>query len=105
MAKGHFARAARRPLKVPPDLADQVEALLARRLIDLLALARRAGEALAGLEKAKAAIVSGRGGAACSGRRRIGARDGRAARRRTAKTRCFVPFGRTNWAWPSVGIV
>jgi predicted RNA-binding protein YlxR (DUF448 family) len=59
VAKGHFARAARQAVKVPPDLAERVEALLARRLIDLVALARRAGEALAGLEKTKAALVSG----------------------------------------------
>jgi uncharacterized protein len=57
--KGHFARAAKRQLKVPPDLAERVEALLAERLVELLALARKAGEAVAGLEKTKAALVSG----------------------------------------------
>ncbi len=58
-AKGHFARAAKQPVQVPPDLAERVEALLVQRLVDFMALARRAGEALAGLEKAKAALVSG----------------------------------------------
>ena len=57
--KGHFARAAKRPLKVPGDLADRVEALLAQRVVDLLAMARKAGQAVAGLEKTKAALVSG----------------------------------------------
>ena len=57
--KGHFARAARRPVKAPADLAAQVEALLAGRLVDLVSLARKAGQALAGLEKTKAALASG----------------------------------------------
>lgn len=57
--KGHFARAAKRQLKVPPDLPERVEALLAERLVELVALARKAGQALAGLEKTKAALVSG----------------------------------------------
>lgn len=58
-SKGHFARAAKQAVRVPPDLAAQVEALLAGRVVDLIALARKAGLALAGLEKAKAALVSG----------------------------------------------
>jgi hypothetical protein len=44
---------------VPTDLADQVERGLARRLVDLVALARKAGEAVAGKEKALAALGSG----------------------------------------------
>jgi predicted RNA-binding protein YlxR (DUF448 family) len=58
-AKGHFARAAKAPVRVPPDLADRVESLLAQRVVDLIALARKAGQAVAGLEKTKAALVSG----------------------------------------------
>ncbi|HRO11407.1 MAG TPA: RNA-binding protein [Amaricoccus sp.] len=58
-AKGLFARAARRQLRAPADLAARVEALLAARLVELLALARKAGEAVAGLEKTKAALASG----------------------------------------------
>lgn len=54
-----FARAARAPVTVPEGLADLVEALLARRLIDLLALARKAGQAVAGYEKARDWLVSG----------------------------------------------
>ena len=56
--KGHFNRAARQQVQVPPDLVARVERLLAQRLVDLVALARRAGEALAGLEKTKAALVA-----------------------------------------------
>jgi predicted RNA-binding protein YlxR (DUF448 family) len=58
--KGHFARAARRQVSAPADLAVQVEALMAARLTDLVALARKAGQAVAGLEKTKAALVSGK---------------------------------------------
>jgi uncharacterized protein len=57
--KGHFARAAKRQVRVPDDLAERVEALLAARLVELVALARKAGQAVAGLEKTRAALVSG----------------------------------------------
>jgi predicted RNA-binding protein YlxR (DUF448 family) len=58
-ARGYFARAAKRQLKVPPDLVARVEALMAERLLELIALARKAGQAVAGLEKTKAALASG----------------------------------------------
>jgi predicted RNA-binding protein YlxR (DUF448 family) len=58
-AKGHFARAAKRPVKAPADLAERVEELLAARVVDLVAMARKAGQAVAGLEKVKAALVAG----------------------------------------------
>lgn len=57
--KGHFARAAKQQVKVPPDLAERVEALLAARLTELVSLARKAGESVCGLEKTTAALVSG----------------------------------------------
>jgi predicted RNA-binding protein YlxR (DUF448 family) len=57
--RGAFARAARRPLRVPPDLAERVETLLVARLVELIALGRKAGEALAGFEKTKEALASG----------------------------------------------
>ncbi len=57
--KGHFARSAKQPVRVAPDLVAQVEDGLARRLVELIALARKAGQAVAGLEKTKAALVSG----------------------------------------------
>jgi predicted RNA-binding protein YlxR (DUF448 family) len=58
-AKGLFARAAKRAVRVEPGLEARVEALVARHLVDLVALARRAGQAVAGLEKTRAALVSG----------------------------------------------
>jgi predicted RNA-binding protein YlxR (DUF448 family) len=57
--KGLFARAARAPVTVPPDLSAMVEAGLVRRLIDLIALARKAGQAVSGREKVLDWLVTG----------------------------------------------
>jgi uncharacterized protein len=54
-----FARAARAPVGVPPDLAERVEAGLVRRLIETIALARKAGEAVAGYEKVREWLARG----------------------------------------------
>ncbi len=53
VAKGLFSRAARRKVSVPGDLVDLVEAGLLRRVSDRLAMARKAGKAIAGYEKVK----------------------------------------------------
>lgn len=58
--KGLFARAARAPVKAPPDLADQVEARLAQRVVELVSLARKAGLAVAGFERVKDWLAAGR---------------------------------------------
>lgn len=58
--KGLFARAARAKVTVPEDLADMVEAGLARRVVDLVSLARKAGIAVAGFEKVKGWLAEGR---------------------------------------------
>jgi len=60
LAKRLFARAARRPVAVPPEFADRIESLLARRCIDLLGLARRAGHAVAGFDRVAEAVRRGR---------------------------------------------
>ena len=52
-ARGLFARAARQPVKVPDGLAAQVEAQLARRVVELISLARKGGGAVSGYEKVK----------------------------------------------------
>ncbi|HLI67461.1 MAG TPA: RNA-binding protein [Caulobacteraceae bacterium] len=57
-AKGGFSRAAKAPLTAPPDLADLVERLLIRRLLDGLGLARRAGALVLGFDQARAAIAA-----------------------------------------------
>lgn len=51
--KGLFARVAKAPAKAAPDLFDQVEAILARRVVDMVSMGRKAGRAVAGLEKVK----------------------------------------------------
>lgn len=57
--KGLFARAARKPVLVPEGLADLIEAQLARRVVDLVSLARKAGDAVTGFEKVKDWLVKG----------------------------------------------
>ena len=48
-----FARAAKIPVTIPETLVADVEAGLARRLIDGISMARKAGRAIAGFEKVK----------------------------------------------------
>lgn len=59
VAKRAFARAARRPVDIPQNLADRIEGLLARRCCDTLGLARRAGLAVAGFERVSEAVRRG----------------------------------------------
>ena len=75
VAKKLFARAARRQVSVSGDLADRIEALLVRRCLDDIGLARRAGQAMMGFEKVCAEIRAGR--AALLIAARDAARDGR----------------------------
>lgn len=75
VAKRLFARAARAPVGVEADLADRVEALLAQRCCEVLGLARRAGQAVAGFEKVRQAL--GRREAALLVAAADGAADGR----------------------------
>jgi len=55
-----FARAARGPVTVPSDLSALLQAALIRRIGECLGLARRAGQAVAGYEKAREALRTGR---------------------------------------------
>lgn len=57
--KGQFARAAKTAVTVPDGLVDEVERQLARRVVDLIALARKSGRAIAGFEKVKNWLASG----------------------------------------------
>lgn len=70
-----FAKAARGPVNVPPDLPAVLEAALVRRIAELLGLARRAGQAVAGFDKAREWLRTGRG------RLILQATDGSAAER------------------------
>ena len=56
--KGGFARALKAPVKVNENLADLTEALLVRRCLDLLGLARRAGAVASGAFQVEATIRS-----------------------------------------------
>ncbi len=58
-SKGLFARAAKQALRAPPDLAEQVGALLASRLLSALGLARKAGQLTFGYAKVAATIEAG----------------------------------------------
>ena len=52
-SKGLFARSAKQKVSVPEGLADEVEKQIARRVIELISLARKSGSAVAGYEKVK----------------------------------------------------
>ncbi|WP_299152747.1 RNA-binding protein [uncultured Tateyamaria sp.] len=54
VAKKLFARGAKQPVQVPENLTVEVERQLARRVVDLIALSRKSGRAVAGYEKVKA---------------------------------------------------
>lgn len=55
-----FARAAKKPVEVQPDLVAEVEDQLGRRVVELLALARKSGTAVCGFEKVRELLASGR---------------------------------------------
>ena len=51
--KNLFSRAAKQPVKAHDDLVDMLEPMLARRVVELISLARKSGNAVAGYEKVK----------------------------------------------------
>ena len=57
--KGQFSRSAKQAVIVPDGLADTVEAQLARRTVDMIAMARKAGRAVCGFEKVKGWLAGG----------------------------------------------
>ena len=58
-AKGLFSRAARTKVTTPAELADLIERMLARRVVELISLTRKAGLAVTGYEKVKDWLVNG----------------------------------------------
>jgi uncharacterized protein len=60
LARGAFARAARGTVALPPELPELLRVGLVDRIVDLLGLARRAGQAIAGFEKGREWVRSGR---------------------------------------------
>lgn len=57
-----FSRAAKAAVDMPDDLPEKVEAGVARRISQLLSLARKSGQAVAGYEKVRGEIDAGRAG-------------------------------------------
>ncbi|SES69860.1 RNA-binding protein [Oceanicella actignis] len=57
--RGLFSRAFKTRAAAAPDLPERVEALLAARLTELIALCRKAGLAVTGFEKVKARLKKG----------------------------------------------
>lgn len=53
LKKGLFAKAARAKVTVPEGLIQEIDRQLARRTVDLISLARKTGDAVAGYEKVK----------------------------------------------------
>lgn len=58
--KGLFSRAAKKPVQAPADLGEQVERGQAKRVVELVSLARKAGLAVAGFEKVKGWLADGK---------------------------------------------
>lgn len=85
LKKNAFARSAKQPASAPPDLVERVEALLVERLIQAVALCRKAGRAVGGYEKARAALTALRGPEPAAVLQAAdGAEDGRRKMRRLA---------------------
>ncbi len=59
VTKKLFSHAAKHSVEVSPDLVLLTEALMARRVVELLSLARKGGLTITGFEKVKKAAVSG----------------------------------------------
>ncbi len=83
MTSKGFSRAARRQITLPPDLGDQITALLLRRTMQILGIARKAGMATTGREKVEAQARSGKIGVLIAAS--DGAEDGTAKLLRLAK--------------------
>ena len=56
------AKAGRNSVTLPSDLSDRIEAMLVRRIVELLGLARRAGQTVCGFQKAREWLTSNRVG-------------------------------------------
>ena len=58
VSKKLFSRGAKQQVKIPDDLVAEVEKQLARQVVNLIAMSRKAGSAVAGYEKTKAWLQS-----------------------------------------------
>jgi predicted RNA-binding protein YlxR (DUF448 family) len=87
-AKGLFSRAARAKVAPPAGLAELIEGMLARRVVELLSLARKAGLAVTGYEKVKDWLVNGTASVLIQAS--DGSDRGKAKLRPPAKTGLFI---------------
>lgn len=55
-----FSKSAKQQATIPDGLVDLIEALIIKRAIDLLSMARKSGQAICGFEKTKSAMMSER---------------------------------------------
>ncbi len=62
MKKGAFHRAAKAQVQIPGDMAAMLGGMLEQRLMDMLGMARRAGESVAGWQKVQEWLAAGRVG-------------------------------------------
>ena len=88
--RGLFARAARRPIAVAPDMIDEIERQMTARALGLLGLARRAGVLVAGFDQVRRALAERRGGGLDRGERRRAARQGAPRRARAGHSRDYA---------------
>jgi uncharacterized protein len=58
-ARNLFAKAAKASVRLPDDLPERTEGALRRRFLELLGLANRAGQTVAGFQKARARLAAG----------------------------------------------
>ena len=75
LKKGAFSRAFKSQAKAASDLADRIDALLAKRALDMLGLAKRSGDLILGYEQVRDAVRKGR--PACLIEASDGSKDGR----------------------------
>ena len=73
--KRSFSRAFKQQVEAPTNLAEMIEVQLAKRIVDCISLARKAGQAVAGHEKCRARIREGTVGVLIQAR--DGAEDGK----------------------------
>jgi uncharacterized protein len=59
MKRKAFSKSVKRPVTAPADLADRIDALLVKRVLDGLSLANKAGLVVAGFAKVEAALGGG----------------------------------------------
>ncbi|WP_425100786.1 RNA-binding protein [Tropicibacter sp. S64] len=87
--KGLFSRAAKQPVTVPGDLVRIIEQMLAKRVVDLISLARKSGDAVSGYEKVKDWLMKE------EARVLIQAEDGSSR----GKSKLSTPYGGTYIGW------